>query len=65
MALSFTPKKMMQNAAASGTKICSQMPGQPDVYPKPLTPSRVIPLQMEQTIRMVKTQNPSDLPASI
>ncbi|OQC72028.1 MAG: hypothetical protein BWX50_00046 [Euryarchaeota archaeon ADurb.Bin009] len=54
---------MMQNEAASGTKICSQMPGQPDVYPNPLTPSRLIPLQIEQTIRIVKTQKPSDLPA--
>jgi hypothetical protein len=35
------------------------------VYPKPLTPRRVMPLQIEQTIRIVKTQKPSDLPASI
>ena len=63
--LSLDPKKIIQNAAASGTKICSQIPGHPEAYPNPLVPTRVIPLQMEQMMRRVNSQNPRLLPASM
>ncbi|OPY51872.1 MAG: hypothetical protein A4E48_01375 [Methanosaeta sp. PtaU1.Bin060] len=54
----------MQTAAESGTNICSQMLGQPVVYPRPLTPRRVMPLQMLATTRSVKVQKPRFLPAT-
>ena len=56
---------MIQNAADRGTNICSQMPGQPDAKPNPLVPTSVMPLQIEQTISRVNSQNPRLLPASI
>ena len=62
---SFAPKTIIANEAASGTNICSHIPGHPDVNPNPLTPTRVMPEHTEATIRMVKTQNPRDLPARI
>jgi hypothetical protein len=33
--------------------------------PSPLTPTSVMPLQIDATIKIVKTQNPNDLPATM
>jgi hypothetical protein len=63
-ACSFVPKKSMQIAAERGTKMGSQMLGHPVVYPSPLTPRMVMPLQMLETMRRTRTQNPMFLPAT-
>ncbi len=42
----------------------SQMLGHPVVYPSPLTPRMVMPLQMLETMRRTRTQNPMFLPAT-
>ena len=54
----------MHTAAQRGTNICSQMLGQPVAYPRPATPRMVMPLQMLDTTRRVKVQNPRFLPAT-
>jgi len=56
-------KRRMQTAALRGTNTCSQIVGQPVMYPRPLVPRIVIPLQIEATISIVKTQKPRLLPA--
>lgn len=60
----FTPKKMIQNAIDRGTAICSQIVGHANLNPSPETPRRDMPEQTDPIMSMVKTQNPSERPAT-